>query len=155
MQIITRTLIRISLALTTLLILSGCQKQNDYDLAADYAKSGQVGKARVAMMEVAAAGDIQAMAWLMQDATAQGLNKPSARKQFVTWAERCAEKGNATCAESAGIFYWSGIDGAIDFSMAEKWFILAKANGSVSARGWLDDVRKRKPASRSIRKLEA
>jgi len=35
------------------------------------------------------------------------------------------------------------------------FFSKAKANGSIDATVWLDDVKKRKPASSSIRKLEA
>ena len=152
---ITRSVMRVCVALVALPTLMGCGQDNGYEAAAYQAKLGKVNDARMAMVKVADSGNIQAMAWLMQDATAQGLQLASARKQFVVWAERCAEKGNATCAESAGIFYWSGIDGAIDFEMAEKWFIKAKANGSLDATAWLDDVKKRKPASSSIRKLEA
>ena len=155
MQIIPRNAIRVFLPIAALIALQGCQSQNDFDLAASQAKAGNAKQTHIAMVKIADGGDLQAMAWLMQDATIRGLDKPDARKQFVLWAERCAEKGNVTCAESAGIFYWSGIDGAIDFKMAEKWFIKAKASGSPSAEGWLEDVRHRKPASPSIRKLEA
>jgi TPR repeat protein len=155
MQIITRTIVRVLIATTAIVILAGCEQRNPFDLAVEQAKSGKINEARIAMVKIGESGNIQAMAWLMQDATNQGLDKPNARKQLVVWAERCAEKGNATCAESAGIFYWSGIDGAINFEMAEKWFIKAKTGGSLSAGAWLDDVRKRKPASSSIRKLEA
>ena len=155
MQIIPRNAIRVFLPIAALIAFQGCQSQNDFDLAASQAKAGNTKQTHIAMVKIADGGDLQAMAWLMQDATARGLDKPDARKQFVLWAERCAEKGNVTCAESAGIFYWSGIDGAIDFKMAEKWFIKAKASGSASADGWLEDVRQRKPASPSIRKLEA
>jgi TPR repeat protein len=155
MQIITRTIVRVLFGIASLVNLVACGQQDDYALAAEQAKLGKLDEARVSMVRVAESGNIHAMAWLMNDATNQGLNKPFARKQFLVWAERCAEKGNASCAESAGIFYWSGMDGAINFEMAEKWFVRAKANGSVSASAWLDDVRKRKPASSSIRKLEA
>lgn|GEM_PF-3395729 len=155
MQIITRTVITVLLMLVTFSILNGCERQNGYDLATEKGKSGSINEARIMMLKVADAGNIQAMAWLMQDATAQGLGKPSARRQFVTWAERCADKGNATCAESAGIFYWSGIDGSVNFELAEKWFIKAKASGSGSAGGWIEDVKKRRPAAMSIQKLIA
>jgi TPR repeat protein len=155
MQMITRTIVRALIGIVALVSLIACGQRDDYALAAELAKSGKLDEARVSMIKVAQSGNIHAMAWLMQDATNQGLAKPSARKQFVLWAERCADQGNVTCAESAGIFYWSGIDGAIDFERAEKWFVKAKASDSTSAGGWLEDVRKRKPASSSIRKLEA
>jgi TPR repeat protein len=155
MQMITRTIARVLFTTVAIVVLAGCEKPDAFDLASEQAKSGKVIEARAEMVKIGEFGNIRAMAWLMQDATNQGLDKPFARKQFVLWAERCADKGNATCAESAGIFYWSGIDGAINFEMAEKWFIKAKTSGSLSASAWLDDVRKRKPASSSIRKLEA
>jgi TPR repeat protein len=155
MQIITRTLVRVLITTTAIVILASCEQPDAFDLASEQAKSGKVSEGRAAMVKIGESGNIRAMAWLMKDATNQGLDKPNARKQFVVWAERCAEKGNPTCAESAGIFYWSGINGAINFEMAEKWFIKAKTSGSLSASAWLDDVRKRKPASSSIRKLEA
>jgi TPR repeat protein len=151
MQMITRTIARVLFTTVAIVVLACCEKPDAFDLASEQAKSGKVTEARAAMVKIGESGSISAMAWLMQDATNQGLDKPIARKQFVVWAERCAEKGNATCAESAGIFYWSGMDGAINFEMAEKWFVRAKANGSVSASAWLDDVRKRKPVSSSIR----
>jgi TPR repeat protein len=155
MQIITRTIVRVLITSAAIAILTGCEQRDAFDLAAEQAKSGKVSEARAAMVKIGESGNIHAMAWLVKDATNQGLDKPVARKQFVMWAERCADKGNPTCAESAGIFYWSGIDDAINFEMAEKWFIKAKASGSLSASAWLDDVRKRKPASTSMRKLEA
>jgi TPR repeat protein len=153
MQIITRTVTQAIVAFVVFIVLYGCEKQSSYDIAIEQAKAGKIVDARSGMINVAESGDLHAMAWLMQDATNQGLANPLARTQFITWAEKCAEKGNATCAESAGIFYWSGIDGAIDFENAEKWIAIAKSNGSASAGGWLDDIKKRKPADTSIRKL--
>jgi TPR repeat protein len=102
-------------------------------------------QARASMEALATGGDPRATIWLMGQAVAAGLEQAEARAQLGRWAELCARQGNAECQEVAGLFYWAGAGGRVDFERAEYWFAQAARQGNMASNEWLLYVRQRQP----------
>jgi TPR repeat protein len=54
------------------------------------------------------------------------------------------------CQEVAGLYYWAGAGGRVDFERAEYWFAQAAKQGNVASNEWLLYVRQRQPIPAQI-----